>query len=99
MANQVSFEVPREAEPFIEEIVARAEGIAATNRQDFDRLSCRMDLCACHANGNPLDFQRLAAADDFNLIHDVWGIAKHTNRETGELEGFFSPRFSQRIPA
>lgn len=56
-----------------------------------------MDIIATHANGNPLDFDKLLAADDFNFAHDVFGICRHLNRETGELEDFFSPRCSLRV--
>jgi hypothetical protein len=53
-----------------------------------------MDIAATHASGNPLDLERLLAADDFNFAHDVFGICRHLDRETGELRNFFSPRFS-----
>jgi hypothetical protein len=58
-----------------------------------------MNVSACHANGNPLDLTRLLAADDFNFAHDVFGIDRHIDRETGELQNFFSPRFSARVDA
>lgn len=61
------------------------------------RIRWHMDLIATH-NSNPLDLERLLAADDFNFIHDVYGIARHIDRETGELGGCFSPRFSRRGP-
>jgi hypothetical protein len=59
-------------------------------------LSMQMDLVAAHANGCPLDFQRLENADDFNLLHDVLGIERHLNRVTGQLAGFFLPRFAAK---
>lgn len=55
-----------------------------------------MDLCACHANGNPLRLADLLAADDLNFTHDITGIARHMDRETGQLRDLFSPRFSRR---
>ena len=30
------------------------------------------------------------------FLHDVCGIATHINRNTGELEGCFSPRYAER---
>lgn len=65
-----------------------------TSRNIPDVLSMQMDLVATHANGCPLDFQRLEAADDFNLLHDVLGIERHLNRDTGQLQDFFLPRFA-----
>jgi hypothetical protein len=58
------------------------------------RLGLEMDISACHANGNPLDLQRLLDADGLNFVHDVAGIGSHLDRRTGKLEGCFRPRFS-----
>jgi hypothetical protein len=59
-----------------------------------DRMAIRMDITACHANGNPLNLDKLLAADDFNFCHDVFGIRNHLDRETGKLVGHFRPRCS-----
>lgn len=61
-----------------------------------ERMGVQMDLTACHANGCPLRLAELLAADNFNFVHDVIGIWRHLNRETGRLEDLFSPRFRQR---
>ncbi|ATJ91575.1 hypothetical protein HK16_04960 [Acetobacter senegalensis] len=58
-------------------------------------LSTRMDLIATYANGCPMDFDRMRKADDFNILHDITGIKNHLNRETGQLEGMFLPRFAK----
>ncbi|WP_156397337.1 MULTISPECIES: DUF6874 family protein [unclassified Sphingomonas] len=63
------------------------------------RLSHRMDLVATHANGNPMDFAKLLAADDFTFAHDIGGIDRHIDRRTGKLLGHFLPRCSKREPA
>ncbi len=55
-----------------------------------------MDLVACHANGCPLDFERLSDADDFNIAHDVFGIRRHLDRETGQLTDHFLPRYAAK---
>jgi len=37
----------------------------------------------------------MATWDDFSQVsHDVFGIGRHLDRETGKLEGFFHPRFA-----
>ena len=68
-----------------------------------DILTLEMDLTACHLNGNPLDLASFAdAVHDLptrngystDVIHDIYGIRRHINRETGKLENFFVPRFS-----
>jgi len=57
-------------------------------------LDLNMDVTACHVNGCKLDLERLAAADDFNLAHDVAGINRHIDRSNGKLMNCFLPRFS-----
>ncbi len=59
--------------------------------------SLEMDIVACHLNGCRLDLARLAAADDFNFWHDVYGIRAHMDRRTGTLTDHFLPRFKKRV--
>lgn len=58
---------------------------------DLDRLSLMMDMKACHTHC-PLDFARLLTADDVTFGHDIGGIMRHMDRETGHLGGCFVPR-------
>jgi hypothetical protein len=53
-----------------------------------------MDLTATHSNGCPLRLAELLEATDANLLHDVAGIRRHLNRDTGQLGGCFLPRYS-----
>ncbi len=102
--KQASFKISPLEYKLIDKIVDRAEklGIVTPSRRGrkthgehgYSRLTCDMDLVACHANGMPLDLNALLHADDFNFSHDVWGIAKHINRTSGELENCFVPRFA-----
>jgi len=59
-----------------------------------DTLSIMMDLDACHANGCPLDLQRMLEADSDSLINDVLGIAVNLDRDTGRLQNGYIPRFA-----
>lgn len=54
-----------------------------------------MDITAVHANGNPLRLRELAQADAFNFSHDVIGIIRHLDRDTGKLTDHFRPRYSR----
>lgn len=97
----ISFDVIPEHRKTIDAILDRVAGFCAQAKMPFDRLSHEMDLCACHANGCPLDFERMLASDDFNLAHDVFGIARHIDRDDesptgGQLGGLFRPRFARR---
>jgi hypothetical protein len=99
--KQVSFDVTKFERGLIEQIVARAQGEGyvrgkAAPGHWYDGNTATMDLTACHANGCRLDLERLLNADGFNFIHDIGGIAKHMNRDTGQLDGHFRPRFTER---
>ena len=58
----------------------------------YPKLDVMMDVTAVHANGNPLRLRELLAADDGDFAHDVFGIRRFLNRDTGELD-CFRPRF------
>lgn len=79
----------------IRKIAARAWALDGR----LKRLSTEMDLAATHANGCPLRLADLLEADDFNLMHDVYGIARHLDRETGRLTDHFWPRFAAKETA
>ncbi len=80
----------------IAKIVDRVSSIVG-NDIPLDRMSLMMDIEACHCNGCPLDLVSLhEAARDYDLIHDVMGIRRHLNRETGQLEDLFRPRYATR---
>lgn len=79
----------------ISQIVTRALEMAEKYGVDYDRMSCHMDISACHSNGCPLQLERMLNADDLNFAHDVFGIRKHIDRRTGVLTGHFLPRFAR----
>lgn len=97
--TRISFDVSDADEEIIHEIVKRAMRLYEHGGIETDALSVRMDVIATHANGNPLRLAALLDADDFNFLHDIVGIYRHLDRNTGKLTGFFSPRFTQRVAA
>ena len=60
----------------------------------YDKMTAVMDIDACHCNGNPLRLQELLCADDTDFGHDVFGIRKYLDRQTGKLTQCFVPRYS-----
>lgn len=78
-------------------IARRARALYLEQKVERDLLDIEMDLSATHANGNPLRLADLSKADDFNLLHDVAGIARHLDRNTGKLTGHFRPRFTDTV--
>lgn len=90
----VSFKCTPQERAAINRVVERAEIHKLVKGED-QRLSLRMDLAAANANGSPIDFARLLNAEDFDFFHDVCGIIRHMDRETGKLGGCFVPRCSR----
>ena len=93
--STVSFEATRADIETIKKIVRRAAVMyRSSSGKKLDKVSLQMDITACHANGCPLDLQRLLGADDFNFAHDAFGISRHIDRQTGRMLNCFLPRFS-----
>lgn len=95
----VRFDCTKSERAIVEQIAARAFMLAskAGVRRSLNRqIDIEMDIIATHLNGRPLRLQELLDADDFNFAHDVFGIHRHLDRETGELGGCFVPRFAVR---
>ncbi len=93
-ASMIDFKVTKEEYPVVNAIAKRAVALAAANGVEYPLFTADMDISACHSNGNPLKLQELLAADDGNFGHDVFGIRRHIDRDTGELQDCFVPRFS-----
>lgn len=96
---QVSFDISKADRALVSRIVKRSRDVLKTYSPDTRLrpvMEMQMDLIATHANGCPLDFARLLKADDFNLLHDVLGIERHLDRDTGQLLHCFLPRFARK---
>lgn len=78
----------------IHKIAVRAAQAANAYGVQYDVLTADMDITAVHVNTCPLRLNDLLAADDANFAHDVFGIRRHLNRQTGELGDCFLPRFA-----
>lgn len=93
--KQISFKVNSKTEAItINKIAHRAVALAASVGVDYRLMDADMDITACHVNGCPLKLDELLAADNSNFSHDVFGIRRHLNRESGLLEDCFSPRYA-----
>ena len=55
----------------------------------LDAQDLTMDITAAHLKA-PLDLEKLSCADMFNFNHDVYGIMRHIDRDTGEMNDCFS---------
>lgn len=57
-----------------------------------NKISAMIEIILVHCNGTPLDLQALLAADPDSFWHDVTGIARNLDRNTGKLANCFKPR-------
>lgn len=78
------------------DIMLRAASLMNFEVRGSSRLEVSMDLTACHCVGCPLDLEGLLTATPSDLVHDVAGIMANINRETGELENCFMPRYARK---
>jgi hypothetical protein len=77
-------------------IATRAAKMAKKfNLLHFDALHCVMDLTLAH-HTQPLALAELLDAEEVDFTHDVWGISRHLDRETGALRDHFIPRYDLR---
>jgi len=75
----------------IRAIARRAHSLLLSSGVDAVLKDIEMDISAAHL-ASPLDLSRLQTADEFNFAHDICGIHRHIDRETGELQDHFVPR-------
>lgn len=87
----INWKVSLEDTALIERV---ADRVMRVSNLDWDATHLQMDLTACHNNGCPLRLQDMLDAKPFDLMHDILGINRHINRETGQLEDSFVPRFA-----
>lgn len=73
-------------------IAQRADSVAKDAGVRYDYTAILMDLEACHCNGTPLDLDGLLTANPLDFSHDIFGIRRHIDRDTGKLCGIFQPR-------
>lgn len=95
MIDHAKLNITGEDSRTIANIVARAHQVGRQLGVYIETTSTVMDLEVVH-DSIGLKLDELLESDDFNLMHDISGIARHLNRDTGKLEHCFSPRFSRR---
>lgn len=88
----IKFSATKKEMKFIERIVERALKIAKDHEVSCDKGSLLMDIEACHCNGVKLDLKKLLSFSNADFAHDVFGIRRHLDRDTGRLRNNFYPR-------
>jgi hypothetical protein len=92
VVSKINWSATAEESALIEQICKRAVAIWHLSKRNI--INTAMDITACHLNGTPLKLASWLAADDFDFLHDLYGIDRNMNRETGKLENCFLPRFA-----
>ena len=77
----------------IHEIAKRGSKLFTEHQHYRSLLDIHMDIEVAHKTC-PIKLAELLAADDGNFLHDIGGISRHLNRDTGELEDCFLPRYA-----
>lgn len=78
-------------------IATRADDYIKANPGDFDpadweRTNSVIMLIQVKKANPRLDLKKFAEFDNFNFLHDFFGIARHAQAPTGKLGGLFLPR-------
>lgn len=76
-------------------LAQEVEGTMSLQRASEFQRTTMMDIIATHANGCPLRLEELLTAERFDFSHDVFGIRRHIDRQTGKLQDCFLPRYAQ----
>ena len=74
----------------ISQIADRARELYAT---EWSKVVLVRMLAEAHAH-MPIDLAALLAAPDSDYIYDVFGIAYHSEKNTGRIGGYFIPKFT-----
>jgi len=67
--------------------VLRAAGLNCSKTEALMDIDYVNEVC-------PLRLNELLNADDYDFAHDIFGIYRHFNRQTKQLEDCFLPRFA-----
>jgi hypothetical protein len=83
--SPVNFETTPEEDTLIRDIADRFLQLTGHHDAPHMRLNIRMDITAVHLNHMALDLDALLNASDFAFVHDIDGIGRHIDRDTGRL--------------
>ncbi len=92
--DSVRFDASLAEIKIISKIVGRA--MREHPEMNIDKTSLEMDIEAVHCNDIPIDLPRLLAIGSPHFGHDVFGIQRFINRNTGKLTECFVPRTARR---
>ena len=75
--------------------LAKQIAVRANNEiGDINATCLHMDIIAIHLNGCKLKLKELLEAPLNDFLHDIGGINQHIDRDTGQLQDCFLPRYA-----
>lgn len=80
----------------IEKIADRAAKCSFYDELNVQKRHIVMDLMATHCNGCKLNLAAMLDGGLLDFAHDLMGILRHLDRDTGGLQDCFVPRFAMR---
>jgi hypothetical protein len=92
----LNFHLTQDDMPLVLAIARSASNLARSAGQEIPPMEFLMDLATTHNHACPLDFAAMAKGNPADVAHDVFGIRRHLDRETGLLTDCFLPRFAAR---
>lgn len=85
-------ETTREEFELIAKIVKRTNALQSElDIKPYNTVDLALSLELAH-HTCPMDLQQLLESNCYDFSHDVGGIMRHINRDTGQLEECFQPR-------
>lgn len=90
-----NFKVSDADAELINKIASRVRKNAIVKNKMYpEKVTLLMDLTAVHVT-TPLRLKDMLEGSEFDLIHDIGGIYRNLDRETGKLMNCFLPRFAK----
>jgi hypothetical protein len=93
--NNLNFKCSKEEHKQIITIAKRAIKLSEKNDITYSMTDCIMDITATHCNGTKINLKKLIEFNDSNFGHDVYGIRRYIDRNTGKLTNNFLPRCTE----
>jgi len=90
----INWDLSLEEEVLVGKIAEKAIKQVKLIYPKISKLDLIMNIVAVHNENGKLRLEDWLNADDQNFFHDIFGIMRHIDKETGKLKNFFEPRFT-----
>ena len=90
----INWDLSLEEEVLVGKIAEKAIKQVKLIYPKISKLDLIMNIVAVHNENGKLRLEDWLNADDQNFYHDIFGIMRHIDKETGKLKNFFEPRFT-----